>query len=219
VQDRQHRAVAARVEELVRVPARRERPGLGLAVADDAGDDELGVVEGGAEGVHQRVAELAALVDRAGHLRRRVAQDPAREGELAEELPQPVLAGADLGVALRPRPLEVRVGDDGGAAVAGAGDVERLEVARADRAVQVRPDQVQPGDGAEVAEQPRLHVVGPERLAQQRVREQVDLPHGEVVGGAPPRVEQPQLLAGERLGGPGRHGRSRAKITSTLRPS
>ena len=45
VQDRQHRAVAHRVEELVRVPRRRERPGLGLAVADDAGDDQVGVVE------------------------------------------------------------------------------------------------------------------------------------------------------------------------------
>ena len=36
VQDRQHGAVACRVEELVRVPAGRQRPGLRLAVADDA---------------------------------------------------------------------------------------------------------------------------------------------------------------------------------------
>ena len=65
MQDRQHRAVGARVEELVRVPAGGERPGLGLAVADDAGDEQVGVVEGGAVGVGERVAELAALVDRA----------------------------------------------------------------------------------------------------------------------------------------------------------
>ena len=65
VQDRQHRAVGGRVEELVRVPARGERPGLGLAVADHAGHDQVGVVERGAVGVRQRVAELAALVDRA----------------------------------------------------------------------------------------------------------------------------------------------------------
>ena len=73
------------------MPARRERPGLGLAVADDARDEQVGVVEGGAVGVRERVAELAALVDRAGRLGRDVARDPARERELAEELAQPVL--------------------------------------------------------------------------------------------------------------------------------
>ena len=40
-------------------------PGLGLAVADHAGDEQVGVVERRAEGVDERVAELAALVDRA----------------------------------------------------------------------------------------------------------------------------------------------------------
>ena len=68
VQDRQHRAVARRIEELVRVPAVGERAGLGLAVADHAGDDQVGIVEGRAVGVRQRVAELAAFVDRAGRL-------------------------------------------------------------------------------------------------------------------------------------------------------
>ena len=64
VEDRQHGAVAARIEELVRVPARRERPGLGLAVADDAADEEIGVVECRTVGVGQRVPELTTLVDR-----------------------------------------------------------------------------------------------------------------------------------------------------------
>ena len=51
------------------MPARGQRPGLRLAVADDAEDDEIRVVEGRAEGVDEGVAELAALVDRAGRLR------------------------------------------------------------------------------------------------------------------------------------------------------
>lgn len=54
------------VEELVRVPGRGERPRLRLAVADDAGHQEVRVVEGGAVRVRQGVAQLAALVDRAG---------------------------------------------------------------------------------------------------------------------------------------------------------
>ena len=68
------------------MPARRERAGLGLAVADDARDEQVGVVERRPERVRERVAELAALVDRAGRLRRGVARDAARERELAEEL-------------------------------------------------------------------------------------------------------------------------------------
>jgi hypothetical protein len=46
VEDRQDRAVGDRVKELVGVPARRERPRLRFAVADHAGDDQVGVVEG-----------------------------------------------------------------------------------------------------------------------------------------------------------------------------
>ena len=38
-------AVADRVEKLVAVPTRGQRPRFGLAVADDAGHDQVGVVE------------------------------------------------------------------------------------------------------------------------------------------------------------------------------
>ena len=94
------------------MPARRQRAGLGLAVADDAADDEVGVVEGRAVGVRERVAELAALVDRAGRLGRDVARDAARERELAEEPAHPVRVAGDARVDLAVRALEVGVGDD-----------------------------------------------------------------------------------------------------------
>ena len=85
VQDRQDRAVVDRVEELVGVPGRGQRPGLRLAVADHAGDQQIRVVEGGAVGVGEGVAELAALVDRARCLRRDMAGHAAGEGELPEQ--------------------------------------------------------------------------------------------------------------------------------------
>ena len=85
VQDRQDRAVAHRVQEVDALPRTGERPGLRLAVADDAGDDEVGVVERGAERVHQRVAELAALVDGAGRRHADVARDAAGRRELPEQ--------------------------------------------------------------------------------------------------------------------------------------
>ena len=47
VKDRQNRPVGGWVQKLIRVPTRRQRSGLGLAVADDTGDDQIGVVEGG----------------------------------------------------------------------------------------------------------------------------------------------------------------------------
>ena len=49
--------------------------GFRLAVADDAGDDQVGVVERRAEACDSD-SQLAALVDGARRLRRDVARDP-----------------------------------------------------------------------------------------------------------------------------------------------
>ena len=54
-----------------------------------------------------------------------------------------------------------------------------------------------PGRRAPVAEQPRLDVLGAQRLAEQRVVEQVDLADRQVVGGPPVGVDQPQLVGVE----------------------
>jgi len=71
----------------------------------------------------------------------------------------------------------------------GPRDVDHVEVVLDDDAVQVRVDEVLPGRRATVPEQPRLDVREPERLAQQRVVEQIDLAAGQIVGGAPVRVD------------------------------
>ena len=63
MQDWQHRAVSHGIQELIREPARRERPRLRFTVADDAGGDELGIVEDRSVRVDERVSELAALVN------------------------------------------------------------------------------------------------------------------------------------------------------------
>src|SRR5262249_35849700 len=81
-EDGQHAAVADRVEELVAVPAGGEWSGFGLAIADDAGDNQVRVVEGRAVGVRQGVAQLPALVHGTGCLRGNVAGNPAGEREL-----------------------------------------------------------------------------------------------------------------------------------------
>ena len=201
VEERKNGAIPGGVEELVGVPARGQRARLGLAVADDARDEEVGVVEGGAERVGERVSELAALVDRPRRLRRDVAGHAAGEGELAEQAAEAVLVLGDRRVELGVRALEVRVGDEAGPAVPRARDVEHAQVALPDHPVQVGVEQVEPGRRPEVPEQARLDVLRPQRLAEQRVVEEVDLPDGEVVGRAPVGVEEVQLLGGERACG------------------
>ena len=51
MQDGKHRAVARRIQELVRVPARGQRPGFRFAVAHDAADQQVRIVENRAVGV------------------------------------------------------------------------------------------------------------------------------------------------------------------------
>src|SRR3712207_2281663 len=97
VQDRQDRPVARGVEEAGTFPGALEGPRLRLAVADHSSDDEAGVVEGRAEGVGEDVAELAALVDRAGGGNAHVARHPAGRRELAEEPPYSRGVLGDLG--------------------------------------------------------------------------------------------------------------------------
>ena len=200
MQDRQHRAVAHGIEELVRMPARRQRPGLGLAVADDAGDDQVGIVERRAVGVRQRVAELAALVDRARRLRRDVARDAAGEGELGEEPLHPLLVLRDVRIDLAVGPLEIGVGDQPRAAVAGAGDVDHVEVELFDQPVEVDVDEVEAGRRAPMAEQARLDVLLRRAACEQRIVEEIDLADGQIVGGAPVGVDQRGLLFRQCVG-------------------
>jgi hypothetical protein len=73
--------------------------------------------------------------------------------------------------------------------VAGAADVDDVEVALADDPVEVGVDEVQPRRGAPVAEEPGLDVLGTEWLHQQGVVEEVDLADREVVGRPPVGVD------------------------------
>ena len=81
--------------------------------------------------------------------------------------------------------------------MARAGDVDRTQVAGANLPVQVRVEQIQARHRAEVAEQAKLDVLGLQRLAQQRVVEQVNLADRQVVGRAPVGVDQTQLVLGQ----------------------
>ena len=144
VQDRQNRSVRDRIEKFVGLPGGRQGARFGLAVADDAGDDEPGIVERGAECVAERISEFAAFVDGAGRRRRDMARNAARKGELFEEPLHPGLVLTDVGIDLAVAALEIGVGDQRRSAMAGAGDVDHVEIVQSDGPVQMDVDEILP---------------------------------------------------------------------------
>src|SRR5271169_5852495 len=88
MQDRQYCSVANRVQKLADVPGGCEGAGLGFAVADYCGDDQLRIVERCAAGVRKHVSQFASFVNRTGSFWRAVAPNAAGEGKLLKELAQ-----------------------------------------------------------------------------------------------------------------------------------
>src|SRR5580658_581403 len=82
MQDGQHGAVRNRIEELVGLPGSRQRAGLCFAIADDAGDDEIGVIESGSKGMAEGVTQFPAFMDRPRSGGGDVAGNAAGKGEL-----------------------------------------------------------------------------------------------------------------------------------------
>ena len=199
MQDRQHRAVVHRIEKLVRVPAGGERAGFRFAIADDAGDEQVGIVERRAESVRQRVTQLAALMNRAGCLRRDVARNAAGKGELFEQPLHPVFILRDVGIDFAVGAFQVGVRHQSRPAVARPGDVDDVQVVFLDDPVQMDVDEVQPRRRAPVAEQARLDVRQLERLLQQRIVVEINLPDREVVGRPPIGIQLSQQFRTKRL--------------------
>src|SRR5262249_70318 len=152
------------------------------------------MVDDGAVCVQQRVPELTALVDRSRRLGRTVTRHAARKRELPEERSQTLRVVREVAVPLRVRALEPRARVRSGTAMARPGDEERVEVVLANEAIRVRVHEIEARHRAEVTEQPTLDVLRCEWLAQQRVREQVDLADGQIVRGAPPGVDPTELV-------------------------
>ena len=148
------------------MPARRERAGLGLAVTDHTRNEQLGIVERGAVRVHERVAELATLVDRARGLGSGVAGDAPRERELVEERAHARLVARDVRIHLGVAAFEVRARDDGRPAVPRTTDEQRVATVAADHPVDVRVHEVESRRGPPVTEQTGLRVLEPQGLAQ-----------------------------------------------------
>src|ERR1051326_279732 len=200
MKDRQHRPVGSRIEKLVGMPCGSQRSGFRLAIANDASDNETGIVEHGAERMTERIAQLTALVDRARALRRYMAGDSSGKRKLKKKLLKARLILADVGINLAVSTLEIRVAHDGRAPVPGAGDVNHVEVVFFDEPVQVDINEVLPGGRAPVPEQHVLHIRQCQRPLQQRIVAEINLGGREIVGGAPVGVHLLEQFRRERVG-------------------
>ena len=194
MKDRQNGAVARGIEEFVGMPARGQRAGFRLAVANDAGDDQVRIVEGRAIGVCQGIAQLAAFVDRARCFRRDVARNAVRPGELAEEPVQSGSAAFDRRIALRVGAFQIGMRHQAGTAMPRADDVDHVEVVLLDQPVEVHVEKVQSRRRAPMAQQPRLDMLELERQFEQGIVLQIDLPDREVIRRPPIGVHFPEKI-------------------------
>src|SRR5216117_3763225 len=96
------------------MPTGGERAGLGFAVADDASNEQVRIVERRAESVRQSVTQFAALVNRTRRFRRDVTGNAAGEGELLEQPLHPVLVLGDVGIDFAVGPLQPGVATNPG---------------------------------------------------------------------------------------------------------
>ena len=200
------------------MPARREGTRLRFAVADDRRHDQIGIVERCSIRVTERVPEFAAFVNRAWRFRRDVTRDSARKRELLEESLHPFFVLGDVRVNLAVGAFEPGIGDDARPAVTGADDVDHVEVALFDHAIEMHVDEVQARGRAPMADEARLHMLLLERLLEQRIVVEIGLANRQVIRRAPPRVDLAQQLGFKRAvrGGRGTAGVGRA--SSWCRP-
>ncbi len=137
MQDGEHCAVALGIDKADAFPASLQRAGLRLAVADHRRNDQLGIIHHRAKGMDEDITQLAAFVDGARRRRADVARDSSRRGKLTEELQQSRLVAGDLGEEVRIAPLQIHIGHQSRAAVAGTRHVNDIEAVLFNQPVQV----------------------------------------------------------------------------------
>src|SRR6266436_1779164 len=104
-----------------------------------------------------------------------MARNASRERELREEPLHALLIGRDVRINFAIGSFEIGVGDQAWPAMAGAGDVDHIQVVSFNETVQVNIDEVQTWRRSPVAEKPRLDVLLCQGLLQEWVVVQIDL--------------------------------------------
>ncbi|MNT21021.1 hypothetical protein D3C72_1563440 [compost metagenome] len=123
-----------------------------------------------------------------------MARNAPREGELPEQPAETSLVERHLRIDFAVAALEPGIGNHARPAVSGAADIDHVEVTLTNDPVEMGIDEIEARRGAPVSQEPRFDMLRLQRLAQQRIVEEVYLPHRYVIGGAPVAIDERQLI-------------------------
>ena len=146
------------------------------------------------EGVGQRIAELAALMDRAGRFGCCMTRNAAGKGELPEKAAHPFLILGHFRVEFAISALKPAVRDDAWRPVPWPGDKEDADIPCFDDPIEMDIDKAKPRRGPPMAEQAGFDMLDLQRLLQKGVIKKINLSNGKIVGRAPPSVHQCKLI-------------------------
>src|SRR5690348_2496260 len=149
------------------MPACGQWSGFGFSIANNAGDDQVWIIEGRAVRMHKRVAKFAAFVDRSRRFRSNVAGNTVGPAELTEEALDAVAILLNVRIDLGVGAFKIGVRDEPGPAVSRTDHVNHVEMPLSDHAVPVHIEKVETRGRAPVAQQARLHIIERERAFKQ----------------------------------------------------
>src|ERR1700722_16161894 len=165
MQDRKNRAVTLGVQEFIRMPTGGERAGLGFTIADNAANKQIGIIEGGAKGVRDRVAQFASFMNRARGLRSCVAWDASRKRKLLEQSVQTFLGLRNMRVKLAIGTLQKCIGHHPRSSVPRPSDENYIQVELFYEPIEMNINKIQAGRRPPVSEQARFDLVDFKGLA------------------------------------------------------
>src|ERR1700722_10280321 len=185
MQDGKHRAITGGIQKLVGMPTGGQRACFRFAVAHNAADQQIWIVESSAVGVRNGVSELAAFVDRTGSFGSDMAGNSARKRKLLEQPPEPIFRLRNAGIKLAVGAFQISVGNQPGTSVSRACNIDDVKIVLRDESIQMYVDEIQSWRSAPMAQKAGLNVLYGKRFAQQGIGIQINLSHGEVIRGAP----------------------------------
>src|SRR5262249_34410088 len=151
------------------------------------------IVKSGSKSMREGISQLSSLMDRAGGFGGDMTGNPSRKRELFEQPLHSLRILSDMRIDFAVGPFQIGVGDQSRSAMSRTGEIEGVQVIFDDDSIEMHIDKVQPRSGSPVAKQTGFDMLSLERFTQQRICQQVDLPHRKIVGSAPVGVHPLQF--------------------------
>ena len=148
VQNRQHRPRRSRVEVIIGMPGSSQRTGFGFAIANDAGHQQVGVVEGGSIGMGEAIAQFAPLLNLTGCAGYEVTRQTEGPRKRPDQVAYTRHARLVLRVEFTQSTFQKQVGKVGGCAVTRPRHQQNAGIGILHKPVQVGINQVQARRGS-----------------------------------------------------------------------